>query len=375
MVSPRSISLLLLVSAGCRSLIGLEDPVPLAGDADVVGDAPPDAFAWCFDQGLQLCATTPPGPAVALTADFTLSTTSGCAEVVVARADGRELCVMLHESITIPAGFTLRATGDRPLVLAATGTITIDGTVSVSSGFSAGAGSNHPGCTYPRAPAVSAGGNGGGAGGTFGTAGGDGAFGGSDGAVGGMASAVVAPDVNDVRGGCRGQAGAATVPAPGGDGGGAVWIVSESEILVGARGLVLAAGAGGGGGPINVVGGGGGGGGSGGLIGLGAPTVTVGGTLAANGGAGGGGGGDTGEGSPGNIGTNTLVGSTGGTGGTGGGGRGGAGGVAGTTAQPGVDGEDGGGGGGGAVGVIWVVGTTVSTPAGSVITPAPTRVF
>lgn len=198
-------------------------------------------------------------------------------------------CVVAATTITLASAATLRAHGSKPLVLLATSTFDLQGTIDVSSkhdGSPAGAGAAVvASCPNTTAPT----GNSGGFGGSFGGKGGNG--GPVDGAMG-TASPALTVFPTDLRGGCRGGNGSSTTagtsPA-GGSGGGAVAIIADDLHL---NGKINASGAAGKGGPA--IKSGGGGGGSGGMIVLDARSIIPGTSpniwLFANGGGGGQGG-------------------------------------------------------------------------------------
>jgi hypothetical protein len=280
-------------------------------------------------------------------------------------------CVIAAESITVENGFWA-ATGSKPLVLVATQTISITGTLSVASlrqfNF-VGAGADMPGCDAGTAPTGSSGG----AGGSFGGSGGNGAAVGTSGTAG----AALAPAM--LRGGCPGQDGAdeaaPTGPGTGGHGGGAVYLIADDSITVG--GLVSASGAGGNGG-ANGAAAGGGGGGSGGFIAFDTPMLAITGNALANGGGGGEGSGNQSTGVPGQDMSTATTAAAGGAGGSSFATVGGDGSVA---AQ--LDGESGaaqctgtcttptsGGGGGGGAGIIKLYRAT-SASGGGGISPPP----
>src|ERR1043165_4338345 len=124
----------------------------LAGDAatpvDASIDGPPPDGAFCIGDHLlgSVCLSRPPTAAVVLsgTAPINSGTVApgGCTEIV-AQAGGPSLCVIAGTTITVPSGVTVRAfavepTGSvtsatNPLVLIATQTITITGTLDVAS--------------------------------------------------------------------------------------------------------------------------------------------------------------------------------------------------------------------------------------------------
>jgi hypothetical protein len=330
-------------NASCPSGSRYGDPpygngtcVPL--DAALMLDARP-CFGGPF---LTVCLPSPP------IAQLTLSTPidtdgSGCAAI-------DNYCVLAGTSISIPVTMTARATGSKPLVLVASDWISVDGTLDVGSHqgvTKAGAGSNPAGmCDAATLPTTS----GGGAGATFIGRGGDGGNGGGGGTGGLAVNPGGAP--LSLRGGCPGQSGLSSDPAPGGRGGGAVYLIAGNTITI--NGLINAAGEGGGGGRnVNF---GGGGGGAGGMIGFDAPTITNHGLVLASGGGGGEGSDNQVFGAPGADPdpTSTTAAAGGGTGGQGLGGNGGAG-----SARANVAGgrgagssQSGGGGGGGGAGLI-----------------------
>jgi hypothetical protein len=324
--------------------------------------------------------------------EINTDTSMDCAKFPFVAVDS-PYCLILGSNINVAAGVTLRAVGSRPLVLLASGNISVDGTIDVSSrratrdavpvAESIGAAGNHSMCSaFRRQVDSSVDGGAGGAGGTFGGTGGGGGDGNYDiipaRAQGGLAP--LEPDMFPeaaLRGGCRAQNGGnagptATNGGRGGPGGGIVVLMAKLGIVV--NGAIAANGGGGMGGGAQA---GGGGGGSGGLIILQGATVRRAGKLTANGGGGGEGGAiDIGEvigadGSDGGInaspatgGNSNLPPSRGGDGGA----RGAPGGDAGTFSN------DAGAGGGGAVGFIRVIGltsaagTALESPAATFVT-------
>lgn len=323
-------------------------------DAKTYLDAPP-AGVVCFGTGFgKTCfesANVPTTPAT-LTAQ-TINTDSSplCSTAVHANPGW---CVIATTDLTISG--TVNAIGGKPLVLLATGTLSVDGTLDVAShrGGQTGAGSvgaNAQLCD----PGTPPGNNGGGAGGSFGARGGKG------GNNGGNAGAI--QPTAAMRGGCAGQDGKSGTNGTKGAGGGAVYLIAGTKIAVG--GAINASGAAGTAGQSGSAGGGGGG--SGGLIGLDAPLVTNGGAIFANGGGGAEG---SGNNTPGNDGNESMLGvAAAATASASNGGNGGAGGA--TT--PAGDGGDasgfGGGGGGGGAGAIELFGAASIT--GGVVSPPP----
>jgi hypothetical protein len=353
-----------LCLAGCNSLVGTDG----------------FTLATCFGELSPVCLPSAPTGDVTLMSmsmgfppapDLDTGKDMRC--IVVQQPDGPELCVIAGATITVPG--MLHPTGKRPLVLIGTESVTIGGTLDVSTttsgigGGGPGPGANDPACASGLDGVSGTNDGGGGAGGSFGDQGGAGgaSFGAS---AGGMPGAALAKPIW-LRGGCAGGRGAkrtqGSTSAPGGSGGGAVAVISGRLITV--SGAIYAAGLGGDGGASPY--GGGGGGGTGGMILLDAPTLMVGGVLAANGG-GGGGGGDQSDGNYGQDGpkskyTDAAVGGP-----AVGAGHGGAGGTGGSIGKPATAGmtpttSGGGGGGGGGAGVIWVHGALT----GSKISPAP----
>lgn len=308
---------------------------------------------------------------------FTSGTAADPPSMVLMQPDGTEAAVISVTDLNITAG-TLFAEGSRPLIIAASGTVTIAGRVDVASyrGLTPGAGFNHSQCPAAGPGGNDEGGAGGGGAGGFQGKGGDGAAGDSndnndDGMPsGGAGSAAVAVPAT-VRGGCPGGAGGSgssgTAPA-GGNGGGAVQITAQTSISV--LGSIVAGGSGGPAGTLSQNGGAGGG--SGGYIGLDAPVVMLQATavLAANGGGGGEGATTDRDGDFGNDGAASSAPAPGGSVGTQFGGNGGAG-----SAGTDLDGvtatdikESGGGGGGGGAGYI-IVRTASLTNASLVVSP------
>ena len=326
----------------------------------VDGDVPqPEAGEVCFGDPTGFarpCFAMPPDLPVTL--DGAVNTDGAmCATVSNTLA-----CVIAGTTVTIPLGATVTVTGTKPLVLLATQTLTIDGTLDVASkivGDQVGAAANDAGCNAGTAPGAL----GGGAGGSFGAAGGNGGN-----PNGGTAGAAAPPSA--LRGGCRGQDGSEQVADTrgiGGNGGGVVYLIAETAIAIGATGVVNASGAGGSNGVSDLAGGGGGG--SGGLIGLDSPSVTNAGLVFANGGGGGEGSGNS---NPGRAGSDPVNASpaSGGSGLSGNGGDGGNGGAGATgIGGPGIQASDGGGGGGG-VGAIRVF--RGSAAIGGQASPPPT---
>lgn len=279
----------------------------------------------------------------------------------ITQSDGTTADLIVGASVHLTSNAVLGVFGDKPLIIASWSTISIEGTIDVSSARlgtnNLGPGANPADCTAHAAGTPS--GKAGGGGGGFGTAGGTG---GSGGTAGGTAASPPAT----VRGGCAGSTGG-TGGGAGGAGGGAVQLTAQLSIAI--TGTLNAGGAGADGGPGPERGGGGGG--SGGYLGFEAPQIDLAGaTIAANGG-GGGGGSDTVAGLFGNDATPDENVAAGGLGG-GAGGDGGPGAARSVAPGNGTNGGggDGGGGGGGSVGYVIVYGTVSGTP--TVLSPSTT---
>ncbi|MGE0399306.1 MAG: hypothetical protein AB7T06_21520 [Kofleriaceae bacterium] len=322
-----------------------------SGSNDDGGMITGDGSLGCYGSGLVIvCPLAQPPTSYDITVPTTLDTnvSGNCTMVNGTNVTGT--CVVVAENITI--SHDLRGIGPRPLVLVATKTLRVSGSIDVASHRdSQGAGVSTSVCAGAQGP----GGVGGGAGGSFGGQGGVGGNG-----DGGSAGPTTTP--TSLRAGCRGQGGAGPfgIGGTGSFGGGAVALIAGTMIEISGR--VNASGEGGDGGELGAVagGGGGGGGGSGGMILIDAPAVAIMGHVFANGG--GGGGGSSGVSNAGNgqdpPDAQTMPGGGTNAGGAGKGGRG----TQGSTLDGGP-GENqgsfgnGGGGGGGGAGYIKIYGT------------------
>jgi len=328
------------------------------------------AFQVCYDSG--------PTANVNVSSNLDTTTSVQCAATQpigwTTTAGQPAACVIWGVDVTID---NVTASGSRPLVIAASGSITVMNGLNGSSVRSPSR--NGPGApsalcaAFASTPQGSTLGAGGGAGGSFMTIGGPGGDG-VTGANGGSPAAANAATPTVLRAGCAGQRGgpdgANMAPTPG-LAGGAMYLVAGVEITLQSGSRVNASGSGANGTTIEDVGGGGGG--TGGMIRLYAPTITAtGATLLANGG-GGGEGATTGGSAPGDD-PNPSTPTTPAAGGAGfaGGGNGGSGFAGSTNAGPGLNGGNGGGGGGGGGGGLIqsnlaLTGATVS--AGSIVIP------
>jgi hypothetical protein len=209
---------------------------------------------------------------------------------------GPDLAVLRVSELSISADATVRVRGDRPLVVIASGAISILGSLdAAASRAEPGPGGAPPGLDLPTrgGPGINDGniGDSGGGGGGCATPGAIGGDAGSDfatisvtGGTGGLAKGDV--NLSRLEGGGAGGVGSPCMTDPGGAGGGAVQLSSLDSIDI--DGVIATGGGGGGRGYICPgTGGSGGGGGAGGAIFVEAPVINVGGVLAANGGGGG----------------------------------------------------------------------------------------
>ena len=331
-----------------------DDAAP--GDGTIGNDGPSSRV--CLGSFVKVCVDVPP---VALELSVQTIDTSDAGAMKCQPYDATPMvdaCVIAAQTITVPSGNTVTATGPRRLILLATGALTIAGTLDAGShraGLRGPAADTGPCPTNFTNPTV-LGQGGGGWGGTLGGPGNNGGHS-ADGAIGGIAGSSLA--ITALGGGCAGGDGAGVSGGSGGHGGGALLLLSGQTISI--AGTVTASGAGGDGGKTAAAaaGGGGGGGGAGGMIVLDAPSVLIPGRCFANGGGGGegssliagGGGGESAA--PDMAGSGGSGASIGGAGGAGGLGTIGSllGANGGSIVNPVVD-AGGGGGGGGGVGII-----------------------
>ncbi len=280
-----------------------------------------------------------------------------------------ELCVIQTGAFRLRSNVALRAIGTRPLIIIASGEMTIAGQIDVSSyreltvGSGGGTRLNRAIGNANDGSLTSGAGGGGGGGGSKCTMGGPG--GSADENIGGGSLGPDSSTAARFLGGGSGGRGGAPSGGLEGSGGGAVQLTSAIRIVVTAEGSIFANGAGGSGGRFDTtLYGGGGGGGAGGVVWIEAPEVRIE-SFRAIRALGGGGGGSArlappadGPGDDGQDGTqaNTASGATGGDGTTRGGNGGNhstnAGGSAGqgsgSSSRPGA----GGGGGAGCIRVV-----------------------
>jgi hypothetical protein len=262
-----------------------------AGSDATVIDANPN---WCVGHWMQVCQPTAPTTPITLTGTVFTDTDSRC----TSNAAEPGACTMVGTTVMVTGDTTVA--GTKPLIIAASGAVTIDHALFVGSTHAnifPGAGADPTSCTVPTFDFTN---HEGGVGGSFASIGGKG---GACEVGSGPQEPTVSPLPTTLRGGCGGgQGGPELGQGTAGYGGGAIYIAASADIHVNGGGAVNAGGAGGSGGDGGIGGySGGGGGGAGGMIVLDASTgnhhVQVDGHVAANGGAGGSGGSE-GIGSP-----------------------------------------------------------------------------
>ncbi len=373
----RTIAILSLV-VGCHYSTATDHPGDDA-NVDPSSEAGADAQACFGPTGFAVCAIPLPTQTVDLNAPIDTDSSGGsavCADPTPTswtQQGQDDACVVIAETITLGLGTTVTVTGNRPLVLFATNSLLIAGTLDLAShriGDTRGPDSDAGECNNSSAGNTNNNKGGGGGGGSFGSPGEIGGKGDAGAANNGSPGAIENAPHAKLHGGCRGGTGAAgdDQTAPGGHGGGAAYLLAGGTLTI--NGVINASGAGAVGG--DNARGGGGGGGSGGMIVLASPAVSVAGTLIANGGGGGGGA----DPSIGNLGSDpdpatplvqALAGLKGGNASS----AGGKGAAGPDSAAGGQQGSDGGGGGGGGLGVIRVVLGTV--PASVTISPVATN--
>jgi hypothetical protein len=353
-------------------------------------DAPPPPSVPHLPPGASNCGTgdLALGTSTIDTTNLTAGTLpAGVTFDATAQSAGGAQVAVLHVRGFSVTGGVVKVTGSRPLVIVACGDVTISGTLDASAagatpgaggaasnmGTGAGAAGQHVGMSTDS--------GGGGAG--FATAGGAGGDASGElqlvargGAAGSPYGDTAQATLEGGSGGGRGSPGDAQCPTqPGGAGGGAIQIYSTSSIHV-TGGINVGGGGGAAGLPCGgMFSGAGSGGGSGGALYLQAPSVTIDGTLAANGGSGGGAGSGGGSGQPGHNGALDNQPAPGGAGGGPAGGRGGNGAAA-TTAPETAPNSDfmsgsNSGGGGGAVGRIRILTQAGNYNDNGTISPPP----
>jgi hypothetical protein len=293
-----------VLASGCSSILGigtfgLGDAGGSGSDTGGPGDGSADAMidtivvdvpTGCVgNSGWAVCLDSNPSP-VSLSGSFSTDAAAQCAMPVPSSwTSSGQPAACIVEGSTINVSGTLTVTGSRPLVLAASDSITISKLIARAGDTADGPGAPSTSCSaFANAPGTNSASGGGGAGGSFMSKGGDGGTGANTGITGGGAANADATAPNVLRGGCAGQTGGTATMAggAGGHAGGAVYVVAGTSIKINQLVDVSGNGAKGGVGD----GGGGGGGGTGGSLVLFAPAIDANGaTLMANGGGGGGG--------------------------------------------------------------------------------------
>jgi hypothetical protein len=377
---------IVIALAGCKSELnpaycaahGTDPRCVHAGDGNPAIDGDSDGNdavtpAICLGEGAyRVCLRDMPTGDTPITSGFNTTNSNICLDAAHMPIDWTvqgqpDACFVVGATVTITNNMVFH--GPRPIIFVATDTVTFSGQIDIAAhrgsyatnqsppGFSVAA------CApFATAGTNDANGGGGGAGGTFGTAGGNGGTGNNGQIAAGHA--VDQPPPTVLHAGCPGQAGGtgdnqgtANLFAMGGWGGGTMYVLAGSSIVLSAGTIINASGAAGVAGNHRT---GGGGGGSGGMIVLSAPAIMAGTNtfLMANGGGGSSGGTNSNDGKNGMdpVNGNPFMQAPGGV--LTGGGTGGAGyAFDGTNALDGVVGGvgisgDGGGGGGGGAGLI-----------------------
>ena len=370
---PRSVGMrraaVLVALSGCSSIFGLHEPthgVAVDAPIDSVDGAMADA-SMCVGRGqLTVCFDTLPTNDVQLPATISTSVDSQPCATGVHWASTQQPAVCFIAGHNITQSGTTIVSGGRPLVVVASGNLTIAGLVDASSHLNGATGpdTDPASCgAFAAAPQSSGNGGGGGAGGSFVSAGGVGGGGNGGAVLGGQPAAVVAASTV-LRGGCRGQpGGTGGVGSNGspGTGGGAIYLAAGTQLVMTAGRIA----ANGGGAVAGKSRDGGPGGGAGGMIVIDAPTIMVTNSiLTANGGGGASGAdGNTGlDGSDPDPNNPTVPALGGGPGRGGPGGDGAAGMLQAGAGQDAPSGQTrGGGGGGGGFGVIYAPSSLANT--------------
>jgi len=361
-----------------------------AGDGDLGSSEAPDMGTFLpshVPPGTldPAAADLPPGITAIDTTALTLNGAAPPAGVQFAPASNNSSwAVLVIGSWTVDQN--VKVTGGRALIVVAAGKVDVAALIDgAADHLTAGPGATLSGKGGDGLVSGDFDGGGGGAGfGTGGAAGGN-----ATGAAGGTAGTSYGNTRTYFGGGSPGGFGGGAPDClanemgkgRGGAGGGAIQLSSAVEVTIEATGGVNVSGGGGTGGCGSLASAGGGGG-SGGIVFLEAPTVTVLGKLAANGGAGGGAGSGNGnnDGKDGANGALSMMAATGGDPGAGGflsssnGGKGGDGATGVSGATRGQDQENGGGSGGGA-GRVWLRTPATATPiigGGAMMSPSPT---
>lgn len=214
---------LLGLSAGCSfSAQATSNPGggnPLGLDASIPSDAsgPGDTGVPCVPGFLDLCSQTVQSGTINITDARSIDTGRSLLCQRLTQSGGGDVCLVYVAGVSIASTGSLTAFGPRPLVLASSSTMTIDGTLDAGShagpnGGQRGPAADDAACTFASNPATDSGGGGGAAGGTFTLAGGNGGIGDSNqnGGSDGVAEAGThgaTTTIGVLRGGCAGQTG------------------------------------------------------------------------------------------------------------------------------------------------------------------------
>lgn len=385
---------LLIAVVGCRSELNPAycaahptdtrcTPIDARGDADIDADENVTPAICLGTQPYQVCLRDLPTSDTPITQNIATGSNLTCLKTVQEpigwAAEGQpDACFVVGQNVTVAGTLTVK--GARPLVIVATDTVTITGTLDLSAkrgNFNTGSpppGFSAAGCApFTTTATNSATGGGGGAGGSLGTKGGNGGAGDNGASGAGLALDVPPPSV--LHAGCMGGAGGtgdgmgtATMITAGGWGGGAIYVLAQNKIVLSSGTVINASGAAGDAGSHRT---GGGGGGSGGMIMLIAPAFDVGTNtfVYANGGGGASGGTTSNDGKNGSDpGSNPTQQAAGGV--LASAGAGGAGYAATIDAAPGGLGPTGNGGGGGGGGAGLIVASQALTPNAVVSPPS-----
>jgi hypothetical protein len=386
--------LLLILVAACRSELNpaycAAHPtdtrcatIDAAGDADLDADENVTPAICLGTPPYQVCLRELPTTDTPVTQNIVTGSKTTCLKTVQEpigwAAEGEpDACFVVGQNVTVAGTLTVK--GTRPLVIVATDTVTITGTLDLSAkrgNFNVGApppGFSVAACTpFTTTATNSANGGGGGAGGSLGTRGGDGGAGDNGASGAGLTVDSTPPSV--LQAGCMGGPGgtgdgqgSATMITAGGWGGGALYVLAQNKIVLSAGTVINASGAAGDAGSHRT---GGGGGGSGGMIMLIAPAFDIGTNtfVYANGGGGASGGTNQGDGKNGSDpGSNPAQPAAGGV--LAAAGTGGAGYAATVDAVVGGLGPSGNGGGGGGGGAGIIVASQALTPNAVVSPPS-----
>ncbi len=232
----------------------------------------------------QVCLTDMPAAPVSLTANINTNATGGSPLCLATAPMGwaptqPDSCFIVGTTITVPLGQTIKVSGGRPLVLVASDSITIAGTLDVSSKQGGTTGPANSACgPYTVMPVGGPTGGGGGAGGSFMSQGGNGGSGNGNGSMKNAGGGSLGADQFEptiLRGGCDGQKGGAggmnQSSGSIGHGGGVVYLLAQNTLDL-SGGIIDASGSGAVGGDMLA---GGSGAGSGGMIELYATTITT----------------------------------------------------------------------------------------------------